>query len=107
MRRFGQVVRVRPERYQEYVDCHREIWPGVAAMIRECNIRNYSIYHWDGVLFAYLEYVGEDFEKDMEKMAADPETQRWWDYCKPMHIPLEERAPGEWWMNLQEIFHSD
>ena len=107
MKRFGQVIRVRPERFQEYVDCHREIWPAVADMIRQCNIQNYSIYHWNGLLFAYMEYVGDDFEGDMRKMAADPETQRWWDYVKPMQEPIVERREGEWWMNMVEVFHLD
>ena len=59
-------------------------------MIRECNIRNYSIFHKDGLLFAYFEYVGDDFDADMAKMAADPETQDWWDIMMPM-----QAAPGD------------
>ena len=65
-------------------------------MIRDCNIRNYSISHHNDLLFAYFEYVGDDFEADMAKMAADPETQRWWDMMMPMQGPLESRAEGEW-----------
>ena len=41
-------------------------------MIQECNIRNYSIYYRDGYLFSYYEYVGDDYEADMAKMAARP-----------------------------------
>ena len=53
------------------------------AKIRECNIRNYSIFHRKGQLFAYFEYVGDDFDADMARMADDPETQRWWDWMMP------------------------
>lgn len=58
-------------------------------------------------LFSYFEYIGEDFEADMAKMAADPETQRWWEACKPCHEPLSDRNPGEWWANMEEVFHCD
>jgi L-rhamnose mutarotase len=107
MKRFGQVIGVREEQFDEYVKHHAEVWPGVLKMIEECNIRNYSIFHKDGLLFAYFEYVGEDFDADMAKMAADPLTQDWWDIMMPMQAPLETRAEGEWWANMEEVFHTD
>jgi L-rhamnose mutarotase len=107
MKRFGQVIRVKPETFDEYVKHHAAVWPDVLAMIRECNIRNYSIYHKDGYLFAYFEYHGQDFEADMAKMAADPTTQKWWDIMMPMQEPLETRAEGEWWATMDEVFHAD
>jgi L-rhamnose mutarotase len=107
MKRFGQVIRVRPERLDEYVSYHADVWPDVLAMIRECNIRNYSIYRKDHYLFAYFEYHGEDFDADMAKMAADPTTQKWWEIMKPMQEPLETRSEGEWWATMEEVFHTD
>jgi len=74
MKRYGMVLRVRPEKLDEYKRLHADVWPGVLKMIRECNIRNYSIYHNDGYLFGYFEYHGKDVETDMAKMAADPTT---------------------------------
>ena len=68
MKRYGQLIGLKPEHYDEYVKAHADVWPGVLAMIHECNIRNYSIYHHDGLLFAYFEYIGDDFEADMAKM---------------------------------------
>ena len=46
--------------------------------IRRSNIRNYTIFLRDGVLFSYFEYIGTDYEADMAAMAADDQTQRWW-----------------------------
>lgn len=107
MQRFGMVIRVKPEKLEEYKRLHANAWPGVLKMIAECHIRNYSIYHKDGWLFSYFEYHGTDFEADMAKMAADPTTQEWWAVCKPCHKPLPTRAPGEWWANMEEVFHAD
>lgn len=107
MKRFGQVIGVKPEHFEEYARLHADVWPDVLDMIRECNIRNYSIFHRGNLLFAYFEYVGDDFEKDMQKMAADPKTQEWWDVVMPMQAPLENRQEGEWWANMDEVFHTD
>ena len=107
MRRHGQLIGLRPEHLEAYVKAHAEVWPGMLAMIRWSNIRHYSIYHRDGTLFAYFEYVGDDFETDMKNMADDPETQRWWALMGPMQDPLPDRAEGEWWAEMDEVFHAD
>jgi L-rhamnose mutarotase len=107
MTRHGQLIGVRPERLAEYRRYHAKVWPEILAMIRACNIRNYSIYLKDGLLFAYYEYVGTDHDADMAKMAADPRTQEWWAIMKPLQKPLDTRAPGEWWSEMQEVFHTD
>ena len=105
--RYGMVLKVRPERIEEYKAYHAKVWPGVAKMITECNITNYSIYLKDDYLFSYFEYVGDDFEADMAKMAADPVTQEWWDVMMPMQDPLPTRKEGEWWAEMEEVFHQD
>jgi L-rhamnose mutarotase len=107
MKRFGQIIRVKPEAAEEYIRLHSNVWPGVTSTISACNIRNYSIFYMNNFLFAYFEYTGSDFDADMAKMASDPETLRWWDVVKPLMEPVETRAPGEFWANMEEIFHLD
>ena len=107
MRRYGMVIRVRPERLEEYKRLHANVWPAVLAMIGASNIRNYSIYYKDGFLFSYFEYIGDDFSADMKKMAADSKTQEWWKLTDPCQEPLETRKPGEWWAGMEEFFHTD
>ena len=107
MKRFGQVIKVKPEEKEKYVYHHVHAWPEINAMIKECNIQNYSIYLKDDFLFAYMEYTGTDFDGDMAKMAADPKTQEWWDLVKPFQEPLETRKEGEWWADMEEVYHLD
>lgn len=71
MKRYGSLIGVKPEKLEEYKKLHAAVWPDVLAMIRECNIRNYSIFYKDGILYSYYEYIGDDYEKDMQRMAAD------------------------------------
>ncbi len=111
MRRFGQIIRVRPEKLARYKELHANCWPSVLRKIHECNIRNFSIFHLGGYLFAFFEYTGSDFAKDMADMASDPETQRWWKETDPCQEPLDpgikSHDQGEWWTNMEEIFHTD
>jgi L-rhamnose mutarotase len=107
MKRYGSVIGLKPEKLDEYKQLHAAVWPGVLKTIYDCNIRNYSIYYKDGLLFSYFEYVGDDYEADMQKMAADPVTQDWWAVCIPCQQPLETRAQGEWWASMEEFFHTD
>jgi L-rhamnose mutarotase len=86
MKRYGQVIGVDPAQFESYKEYHAAVWPEILAMITACNIRNYSIFHKDHLLYAYFEYTGTDFAADMAKMAADPKTQ-------------------EWWANMEEVFH--
>jgi len=106
-RRFGQVIKVKPECIADYKKYHANIWPEVNKTIKDCNIENYSIYLKDDYLFAYMEYVGEDFEADMKKRADDPMTQKWWSVVMPFQSPLETRKEGEWWADMEEGYHID
>lgn len=109
--RIGQVIGLRPEKKDYYIELHANTWPTILKRIRESNIRNYSIYlaELEGklYLFSYFEYVGEDFEGDMAKIAADPETQRWWKETDPCQIRLPGTPEGKWWMPIPEVFHTD
>ncbi len=112
MKRYGMVIGLRAEKVAEYKKLHSDVWPDVLKTIKQCQISNYSIYLRkmdDGryFLFSYFEYHGTDFAADMAKMAADPVTQRWWAVCMPCQQPLENRVPGEWWSNMEEVFHLD
>ncbi|RIV39148.1 L-rhamnose mutarotase [Micromonospora radicis] len=105
MRRYGCVIRLRPEHRDTYLRLHAEVWPGVEQTIRDSNIRNYTIFLHGDLLFGYYEYVGDDHEADQRKMAADPQTQAWWKLTDPCQESLAEPGSGHWWAPMQEIWH--
>ena len=107
VQRYGSVIKVKTGKLEEYKELHANPWPEINSMIRECNIRNFSIYYRDGYLFSYFEYVGDDFKTDMAKMAADSLTREWWKLTDPCQVPLDSREEGEWWASMEEVFHLD
>lgn len=107
MRRMGQVIRLRPERAEEYERLHAAVWPEVLTRLAASGIRNYTIYlrRPEMLLFATWEYHGDDFAGDMAAMKADPATQRWWQLTDPCQEPLASRLEDEWWAPMTEVFH--
>lgn len=107
VKRYGWVIKVKPEKLDLYKELHANPWPEVNAMLKECNIQNYSIYYRDGLLFSYLEYTGKDFDADMKKMADDPITQKWWKETDPCQEPVDSAEEGVWWADMEEVYHLD
>lgn len=111
VQRFGMITGLKPDRVAYYKRLHAAAWPGVLKKIRECNIRNYSIYLQKiddkYYLFSYFEYIGSNFAGDMKKMAADSTTRRWWKETEPTQNPLPQAAAQKQiWTNMEEVFHT-
>ncbi|MEX6689543.1 L-rhamnose mutarotase [Danxiaibacter flavus] len=109
IQRFGMVTGIKADKIDYYKQLHASIWPGVAKKIKACHIQNYSIYLKEienkYYLFSYFEYTGNDFAKDMQLMAADSTTQRWWKETAPAQIPLPDAAAkNETWSRAEEVF---
>lgn len=108
IKRFGSVIGLNPEKEQYYRELHANAWPTVLDRIRKSNIRNYSIYITEiegkKYLFSYFEYIGRDFDADMNAMAEDPETRRWWKETDPCQVQLPTRKPGANWSDMEMVF---
>lgn len=112
VKRVGMVTGLRPEKIAYYKALHAKAWPGVLKAIKENNIRNFSIYlkkiDDKYFLFSYYDYVGNDYEADMKKIAADTVTQRWWRETAPCQLPLPKAAAkNETWSEMEEVFHTN
>src|SRR6185295_1172599 len=105
MRRFGSVIRLRPDHRDEYLRLHEQVWPEVEQTLLRANIRNYTIFLHGDLLFGYYEYIGEDHDADQATIAADPATKRWWQLTDPCQEPMAEPGSGEWWSPMQEVWH--
>lgn len=110
--RLAFAIGLKPEKIAEYKKLHAETWPEILELIERGNIRNYSIHLGEierdkYYLFAYFEYVGDNLEEDMEKMADQEVMQQWWELTDACQIPCPTRKEGEFWMGLEEVFYSD
>ena len=100
--RSGFVLRVRPERVDEYVEAHAHVWPEMVDALRAAGIRNYTIFRAGDVMFGYFE--ADDRERASEYPAAQPVNARWQDAMAEL---LEERVPDSGPHPLEEVFRLD
>jgi L-rhamnose mutarotase len=112
MERVCFLLRVRPDRLEEYARRHEEVWPEMLDALRASGWRNYSLFlDDDGLLVGYLET--DDFAAALAGMEATQVNARWQAEMAPFfELPADDAgdAGGGWrpdtgLRRLQEVFH--
>jgi len=93
---------LKPEKVDEYIELHANTWPEILDLIKKTNIRNYSISIRGTELYTYFEYVGDDYDKDMQIQAESDIMQKWWAHTKPCFLNHDKE---EYYDALEEIFY--
>lgn len=107
MKRYAHVIKVKETHLKAYMTLHSNPWESVNQTLKSCNISNYSIYYHNGLLFSYYEYTGQNYIEDMLKMNECEKTKEWWALTDPCQMPVEDADEGEWWKEIEEVFHLD
>ena len=103
------VIGIKDELIEEYEALHADSNKGVRDLLAAANMRNFSIFVKmlpDGhhYLFGYYEYIGNDYEGDMARLAAEPRNKQWLSVTDGMQVPL----PGEKdWAMMEEVYHNE
>jgi L-rhamnose mutarotase len=100
--RTAFVLRVRPDKLDEYVRVHQEVWPEMLDAISAAGIRNYTIFRDGNRMFGYFE--ADDLEAAGRYLAQQDVSTRWQDAMAEL---LEERVPDGGPPALEEIFRLD
>jgi L-rhamnose mutarotase len=100
--RTAFVLRVRPDRIDEYVEAHRQVWPEMLDALRGAGIRNYTIFRAGNEMFGYFE--ADDLAAAELYLSQQEVCTRWQD---EMAALLEERVPDAGPPALVEVFRLD
>ena len=103
MKRVGRIVKVKLEMKDRYIELHANPWSEVSKAIYACGIRNFSIFVKGEMLFSYFEYIGTDYEADMERL--DHLTKDWLKETDACQTPVEDAADDELWCEMETIFY--
>src|SRR4051812_19721532 len=104
MKRICFVLRVKPERLDEYKRLHRKVWPEMLDALRETGWKNYSLFlRDDGLLVGYLET--EDFERARGGMASREVNERWQREMGDFFVQSDGVLPDRAMRPLEEVFH--
>ena len=96
MERVCFLLRVRPERLEEYKARHRAVWPEMLDALRNAGWSNYSLFlRPDGLLVGYFET--DDFERAQAAIDAAEVNARWQAEMAPFFAAGFER--------VEEVFH--
>lgn len=97
--RTAFILRVRPDRVDEYVRAHRDVWPEMLAALENAGIRNYTIFRAGNEMFGYFE--SDDLEAAKAYLGAQEVNARWQDAMAEL---LEQRVADEGPPALEEVF---
>jgi L-rhamnose mutarotase len=100
--RSAFVLRVRPDRIDDYVGAHRSVWPEMLDALRGAGIRNYTIFRSGNEMFGYFE--ANDLAAAEAFLARQEVCTRWQDAMAEL---LEDRAPDAGPPPLEEVFRLD
>jgi len=100
--RSAFVLRVKPDRIDDYVEAHRAVWPEMLQALRAAGIRNYSIFRDGTQVFGYFE--ADDLEQAATYLGEQEVCARWQDAMSEL---LEERVPDSGPPALERIFRLD
>lgn len=105
--RMGQLGQLKQDKIEEYKRLHAAVWPDILKLISDCNLRNYSIFLLGDKVFAYFEYIGEDYDADMAKMEADPLNKEWWKLTNPCFERFAISPESEFYHDMEPIFYTE
>jgi len=100
--RAGFVLPIQPDKVDEYVIAHANVWPEMCDAIQEAGIQNYSIYQYGNLAIGYLE--ADDVAASFEALGKTEVNARW---QEAMAHLLESRVGEDGPDGLTEIFHLD
>lgn len=101
---FGQIGRLKTDKIQDYESLHAQPWPEVMNVLHSGNLQNYSIFREGTLVFSYYEYIGDDYEADMEKMGKDESMQRWLSLTRPCFEEFGIRSDSIYYADMKQLF---
>ena len=81
MQRIGFLIRVKPEKIEEYKRIHQNVWPELLAELKNAGFSNYSLFlSPSGLEFGTLEC--ENWEATCEILAKSQVHTRWQNFMR-------------------------
>lgn len=102
MKRVAFRMQLNPGQEAEYKRRHDDIWPELAALLKETGVKDYSIFLDDksGSLFGVLTI---DDPTKLDALPSLPVMQRWWKYMSDIMETNPDHSPQS--IPLKEVFY--
>ena len=99
------LLQLRPDRIDDYLQAHQEVWPEMLEALRATGWRNYSLFlrAGDGLVVGYLETA--DFALAQQRMAETEINAKWQAGMAQYFVGGSDADPDEQMTPLTEYFH--
>tara|TARA_B100000029_G_C17568308_1_gene955771 strand:+ start:1950 stop:2279 length:330 start_codon:yes stop_codon:yes gene_type:complete len=105
IKRYGMVIKLKPEKKDYYIENHQNVWPEILKELKKIKIKNYSIFLKEDFMFGYLEYEGNNFDKDMAEMENIPIVKEWTELMIDCFNPFPNNENNSSWVLMDQIFY--
>jgi L-rhamnose mutarotase len=107
MKRIGFLLKVKPDKIEEYKAHHQRVWPEMLAALSRTGWHNYSLFmRDDGLLFGYFE-TPESLQAAQDGMSKEAINAKWQDFMAPYFEGVGGTHADKMMEELVEVFHLD
>jgi L-rhamnose mutarotase len=108
MQSYGFALNLKndPQAIEKYKAYHRNVWPEVAAALKQVGIASMKIYLIGCKLFMYIEAT-DDFvpERDFAKyLELHDRCKDWDDLMRTLQEKIPEAGEHEWWALMEPVY---
>ena len=107
MKHIGFLLKVKPDKIEEYKLRHQAVWPEMLDALRRTGWHNYSLFlREDGLLFGYFE-TPESLQAAQAGMSHEAINAQWQNSMAPFFENLTGAHADQSMVELEEVFHLD
>jgi len=104
MERVCFLIRVKPDRIEEYKERHKAVWPDMQQALHETGWHNYSLFlRPDGLLVGYFETP--NLKAAQEGMKQREVNTRWQDYMADLFMTADGGHADDNFGMLEQVFY--
>ena len=104
MQRVCFLLRIKPDRREEYLERHKDVWPEMLAALSDAGWHDYSLFlREDGLLVGY--FLTEDLQACLDAMESTDVNRRWQAEMREFFVDRAGREADKQMKPLEQVFY--
>lgn len=96
------VQKVKPDRKEDYLEAHRNVWPELLSEIRASGVEREIIWIDNETLYVYI--MAENFDEALEKQGRSEIFRKWVEKMDPLLAEMQDYSEKGKIVRLEKIF---
>lgn len=103
MRRVAEILYIVESEREAFLNGALNLDEETSKVLWLCGVRKQQYFALNDLIFMTFEYKGNDFNEDMNKMAAYLDTKGLLVRKRRKDVPVEERTTTSWWAPVKKL----